>query len=210
MTSSAVSAQGTLVKIATGTGSAKTVTAATPGYPTIVTAAAHGLNAGDVVTLAGLSGNASINGTFTVMRRTTNTFAIDLDTTGNTLTASSATATPVSWTKVANVKTFSGLDGSAAEIDVTNLDSVAKENRPGLPDSGQFTVEVDQDDTDAGQIAVRAAYQATTVKQYQITLPNGKVITFTAWVKKYSTSGAVDNVIKASVDLRITGAYTLV
>lgn len=214
MPSSAVSAQLTVVKIATGTGGAKTITAIALGSPTILTATAHGLNNGDVVTLAGLTGaNAALlNGlNFTVKSKTTNTFAVDVDTTGQVVTAS-GTATPITFTQVKNLKTIGGLDGSAADIDVSNLDSVAKENRPGLPDSGQWTMQVDDDPTDAGQIAVRAAAQATppTIKQWQVTYPNGKVLTFTAWVKKYSVSAAVDQIIKGDIALRITGPYTLV
>lgn len=215
MASSAVSAQLTVVKIATGTGGAKTITAVAVGNPTILTAAAHGLNNGDVVTIAGLTGTdaALLNGiNFTVKSKTTNTFAVDADTTGKVVTAGSGTATPITFTQVKNIKTVAGLDGSAADIDVSNLDSTAKENRPGLPDSGQWTMQVDDDPTDPGQIAVRAASQATppTVKQWQVTYPNGKVLTFTAWVKKYSVSAAVDQVIKGDIALRISGPYTLV
>ncbi|MBK7592267.1 MAG: phage tail protein, partial [Betaproteobacteria bacterium] len=43
MASTAISAQGTIVQIATGTGGAKTITAVTVGYPAIVTSTAHGL-----------------------------------------------------------------------------------------------------------------------------------------------------------------------
>jgi hypothetical protein len=215
MTSSAVSAQLTVVKIATGSGSAKTITGVAVGNPTILTIAAHGFVNGDVESISGLTGAdaALLNGlNFTVKNKTTNTIAVDVDTTGKVVTAGAGTATPITFTQVKNLKTIAGLDGTAADIDVSNLDSTAKENRPGLPDSGQWTMQVDDDPTDPGQIAVRAAAQSTPplVKQWQVTYPNGKVLTFTAWVKKYSVSAAVDQVIKGDIALRITGPYTLV
>ena len=136
MPSSAISAQGSVLAIGTGTGGAKTITAMAAGNPSIFTSAAHGLNNGDVVTIATLVGTAaaSFNGlSFTVASKTTNTFALLVDTTGLTYT-SGGTATPVTYTNIANVKDFSGFDGSASELEVTNLDSVAKEFKLGLTD----------------------------------------------------------------------------
>lgn len=210
MTSSAISAQGSVVAIGTGTGGAKTITAIALGNPTILTAAAHGFANGDVVALAGLTGvdAALLNGlSFVVKNKTTNTWAVDVDTTGKTITAS-GTATPVTFTNVANVKTFTGFDGAASEIDVTNLDSVAKEFRLGLVDSGQFTFEIDYDSANAGHIALRAKQVSGVLSNFKLTLPNATVITFTGYVKKFSLGGGVDAVAKTSVDIRISGAVT--
>ncbi len=134
MPSSAISAQGSILAIGTGTGGAKTITAMAAGNPTIFTSAAHGFVNGDVVTIAALVGTAaaSFNGlTFSVVSKTTNTFALQVDTTGLAYT-SGGTATPVTFTNIANIKDFSGFDGSASELEVTNLDSVAKEFKLGL------------------------------------------------------------------------------
>lgn len=209
MASTAISAQGSTLQVATGTGSAKNITGLALGFPTIVTSAAHGLNNGDVVTFASLAGNTTLNGlTAVVKNKTTNTFAVDIDTTGGSAWTSGGTATPVAWTKVANVKTFSGFDGSSSELDVTNLDSTAKEFEIGLQDPGQFTVEVDEDDTDAGQQALLAAQAASTQKQFKLTFPNAKTATFNGYVKKVGTQGGVDAVVKRAIDIRITGSIT--
>ena len=56
MPSTAISAQGTLLSIGTGTGGAKTITGVVVGNPTLITATAHGFNNGDVVTIAALTG----------------------------------------------------------------------------------------------------------------------------------------------------------
>lgn len=211
MPSTAVSAQGTTISIGSSTGVAKTITGIALGSPTIITATAHGFSNGDVVTITGLTGTnaGTVNGnSYVVKSKTANTFAIDVDTTGLTITAAGS-ATPVTFTAVKNINTISGFDGTSAEIDKTNLDSTAKEIGIGLPDSGQVSIDADSDDTDAGQIACRAAYQAQTIKPFKIVLPNAKTYTFNAYVKKMSTSLGVDALVKTAIDLRITGAYTL-
>lgn len=211
MTSTAIPAQGSTLQIATGAGSAKTITDVSVGNPTILTATAHGLANGDVVTLAALTGldAATLNGlTVSVRNITTNTFAVYVDTTGKTITAGSGTVTPVSFTAVANIKDFSGFDGSASEIEVTNLDSVAKEFRLGLTDAGQFTINIDYDNNNAGHIALRAKQVSGVLTNFKFTLPNSNAITFTGFVKKFSLAGGVDAVTKTAVDIRVSGAVT--
>jgi hypothetical protein len=210
MSSSAISAQGSVIAIGTGSGAAKTLTAIALGNPTILTSAAHGFANGDVVTLAGLTGTdaATLNGQSVSVRNiTTNTFAINIDTTGKTITAAGI-ATSTTFTNVANVRTFIGFDGAASEIDVTNLDSIAKEFRLGLTDPGQFTFEIDYDSANAGHIALRARQVSGVLSNFKLTLPNATVIAFSAYVKKFSLGGGVDAVAKTSVDLRISGAVT--
>ena len=211
MASSAISAQGSVLAIGTGSGGAKTITAVAVGNPTILTATAHGFVNGDVEAVAALTGAdaALLNGqNLVVKNKTTNTFAVDVDTTGKTITPGAGTATPVTFTNVANLKDFSGFDGSASEIDVTNLDSTAKEFRLGLVDQGQFTINIDYDNTNAGHVALRAKQVSGVLCNFRLTLPNANVVTFTGYVKKFSLAGGVDAVAKTSVDIRISGAVT--
>ena len=214
MASTAISAQGTIVQIATGTGGAKTITAVAVGLPTILTSAAHGFSNGDVITFsAGFTGaNASAlnSKTYTVKNKTTNTFAVEEDTTGLTITAGTATATPTTYTAVANVKTMNGFDGAASEIDVTNLSSTAKEKRLGLVDNGAISLGIHQNNGDAGQAAVRARQVDGVATNFKVILPSGSLPTasFSGFVKKFSTSVGVDAVVDASVDITINGAVT--
>jgi hypothetical protein len=211
MTSTAISAQGTVLAIGTGTGGAKTITAVTVGNPTILTSAAHGLNEGDVVTLAALTGTdaALLNGlTVSIRNKTTNTFAVYIDTTGKTITAGSGTATPVTFTNIANMKDYSGFDGSASELDKTNLDSTAKEFMLGLTDPGQFTINIDYDNQNAGHIALRAKVVSGVISNFRVTMPDTDVITFNGYVKKFSLAGGVDAIVKTAVDIRISGPIT--
>lgn len=127
---------------------------------------------------------------------------------GSTLEIDTTTAgTPD--TEIANIKSFSGFDGEASEIDVTNLSSTAKEFRVGLQDFGSFSFEWDVDFDDAGQNAVRAAQASGAVKTFVLTLPDSSTATFTGLVKNAtSLSGGVDQVVTGSVNIKITGAVT--
>jgi hypothetical protein len=211
MASNAISAQGSTLKIETGTGSAKTVSGIAVGFPTILTSTAHGLSNGDVVTLANFAGAdaATLNGNnYVVQNVTANTFAVDVNTTGLAITdnTAAATATPVAFTQIKELKTFSGFDGQASEIDVTNLDSAAKEFRLGLVDEGGFSFEMNQVNSDVGQSALRTSREAGTMKTYVLTLPNGETATFDAFAKAVPTAGGVDGVVTSSVALRISGS----
>jgi hypothetical protein len=132
MSNTAISAQGTTVSIGTTTGSALTITAVAQTNPCRVTlSAVTGLNKGDVLTIAAVVGTTQVNGNSYVVQYIEPTTKIvtlaDLDATGFTTYVSGGTATPVQWTKISNVKSFSGFDGAASEIDRTNFDSTAKE-----------------------------------------------------------------------------------
>lgn len=209
MASTAISAQGSTFAIGTSTGTAKNVTGLALGNPTIVSSTAHGFSNGDVVTFASLTGNTTLNGqTVTIKNVTANTFAVDIDTTGGAAWVSGGTATPVAWTTIGNIKDFTAFDGSAATIDVTNLSSTAKEKRMGLQDNGNFSFNMDQDNSDAGQLALRASRTAQSLKTYKLTLPNTNTATFSAYCSKVSDAGSVDGVVKNAVTLVITGAVT--
>lgn len=212
--STAISAQGSNLQISTGTGGAKNITAAAVGNPTILTSATHGLANGDVVSIAAITGTLGTDSTnglngksFVVTNVTTNTFAVQVNSTGLAYT-SGGTATPQTYTKVGNLKDFSGFDGKATEIDATHLESTAKEFRMGLVDNGQIQFNVDADQNDAGQIAMQAARVAVAKKTFKLTLPNAKVATFDAYVTSFSLSGSVDALLKTPVTLRITGDVT--
>lgn len=212
MASTAISAQGTIVQIATGTGGAKTITAVSVGYPAMVTSATHGLSNGDFVTIASVTGTMStvINTTFTVMYKTTNTFAINLDTTGLTYT-SGGTATPATYTAIGNIVNFSEFEsGSAAEKEVTNLSSTAKEFRLGLVDNGSFSMSIHHNNADAGQAAAQARRIDGVAVNMKVILPSGTTPTaaFSGLIKKFSKSGAVDDVVNGSIDVRVNGAVT--
>lgn len=207
--SNAISAQGSTLEIETGSGGAVATVTAAVGFPTIITKTSHGLSNGDVVSLSLFAGASAalMNGQTVVVKNvTTNTLAVDIDTTGGTLTAANGTLTPVALTEIAEVKSFSGLDGAASDIDVTHLGSTAKEFLIGLVDEGGFSFEMNRVAADPGQAALLTSRNAGTLKSYKLTLPNAETATFSAYAKTFPVTGGVDGVVGHAIGLRISGA----
>ncbi|MBW0450844.1 phage tail tube protein [Paraburkholderia phenoliruptrix] len=124
-------------------------------------------------------------------------------------TAAEGAAQPT-WTQVKNLKSFSGFDGSATEIDVTDLDSTAKEKRLGLMDNGSFSIDVNVNIADPGQAALKAAQKASSLESFKLQYPDGSADTFDASVKSFPIAGGTDAVLTATVSLTISGAVTTV
>lgn len=214
MPSTAIVATGTALQIATGTGTPKAISAIVLGNPTILTLTAHGFSLGDSVAFAAIVGTTQLNGvTSFVQFKTTNTIAVPIDSTGYTPYTSGGTGTNGTFAAIGNVSKISGLDGSTPEIDVSNLASTFEEFLLGLPVGGGISADLDLDNSDAGQIAARSAQQANppTKKNFKIILPSGTTpnISFAAFVKKFSVDLKTNDAARASIDLRITGGYTL-
>ena len=212
MSTSAISAQGSTVHIATGTGGAKNITAITKAFRGEITSTSHGFVKGDRVTLASIGGMTELNGqTVTVIDAGTNTFCIDVDTRTYTTYTSGGTATPVTWTQINQVKDFKPSGSSASEIDVTDLSSSAKEFLTGLRDNGSFSMSIFCLPTDPGQIAAKAKFDASAVASFKLTTPDAKTYTFSAMVKSFPTvpDGTIDSVLTGSIELRVTGAVTV-
>lgn len=211
MTTTAISAQGTTLKIG-ASGSAKTITAITKANPGVFTSTAHGLAAGTVVTLASIAGMTEANGkSGVVIPLTANTFSIaGLDTTNFSTYTSGGTATP-SQVTVGNLTSVPMPGGQKAELDATNLSSTSKEFLAGLRDNGQATVSFHVDQDDAGQMVLRSSFAASgnSPSPFTVTLPNGKTRTFNAFCMNYGEpSLGVDGIFTGSATLRITGDIT--
>lgn len=217
MASNAISFQGAKLYIAGSSGSAEPITAVTVGYPTILTITGHaGVVNGDVVALAGFTGTdaATLNGKSAVVHHyatgaTNDSFAIDIYSTGKTITVGAGTATPAAWTQVKDIKSVKFSPGGRTEIDVTNLDSVAKEKRLGLKDNGTMSGDMNVDLTDAGQDACRASEGSDNVKSFKVELPSSAgTATFDGQVKKMDWGGAVDAAFTGSYEITVTGEIT--
>ena len=110
---------------------------------------------------------------------------------------------------VGGIKSFSGFDGEASEIDTTDLDSTAKEFLLGLVDNGSINIEFFPDFSDSGQDDLRANAIAGTSATFQLTLPDGSTADFSGYVKNaHSLSGSVDSAVEGSCSIKISGAVT--
>lgn len=118
------------------------------------------------------------------------------------------TASPGEYTSIGEITSFSGFDGKAAEIDVTHLQSTAKEFLMGLQDFGQFNIEVNFIKSDPGQLLLRAAKTARDIQSFLATFSDGTTATFQGYVLSNPVKGGVDAKVDGSFDIRITGAVT--
>ena len=209
---SGISAQKSKLFIATGTGGAKNITGVQIGNPTIITIAGHGFQNGFAVDIAGIVGTLGIdlNGTKRVVSNVTaNTFAIDFDSSGKPYT-SGGTATPAAYTKINGITSFDGFDGSADDLDTTDLDSDGKEYISGLREEGKFGFEAKRLRTDPGQIALRANLISGAVVGMRLELSDGTVVSFSVLVKTMPIGGAVNAVLKGKIDCKISGSIAVV
>lgn len=204
-TSTAISAQGSTFSIEGTPGSAVTITAITKATSAVVTGT-NTLAVGDVFEFGVVTGMPEILGLLGIVTVAAGgSFTVNIDSSGYATAGTSGTGNPKTWTAVNNVKDYSGFDGTASELDKTNMQSGAMEYAAGLQDFGQFSVNLDVDDTDAGQIALRGAKTAASTKAFKLRLPNGKLRAFKGFVKKFSEQGGVNQIVKGSADIRITG-----
>lgn len=218
MSAAAQLAQNSKLYIAGSAGSAEPLTAVTPGNPTIIAITGHtGVAAGDVVTLAGFTGAdaALLNGKTAVAHHYTagavnDTFAVDIDTTGKTITIGSATATPTAWVQIKELKKIGKNGAKTSTVDTSDLDSAAKEFRTGLVDNGQISMELNDLVTDPGQQALLAAFTASTTNNFKIALNGGSTRTFAGSVTGFDTTPevGVDGVQTISAEIKISGAVT--
>lgn len=112
--------------------------------------------------------------------------------------------------KVGEVTTIGAPSGEAADIDVTHLESLAKEYLIGLPDEGNIEIAMNAIVSDAGHTELITAKDAQTRRWLKITWSNGTVFYIKALVKKYTWSAGVDNKIEAAASFRTSGAWTRV
>lgn len=126
-----------------------------------------------------------------------------LDSQQATFTIQDSTGTPKT---VGGIVSFSGFDGEAADIDITTLASTAKEFRQGLQDFGNFSIELLRDPNDTGQEELLTAKAAQSTRVCVLTLASGDIATFSAYVKSVSTSGAVDEVVRGTANLKVSGS----
>jgi len=126
-----------------------------------------------------------------------------LDAQGAVFTFDDDMGSPVT---VGGIKSFSGFDGEASDIDITTLASTSKEFRQGLQDFGNFSIDVNRDPNDPGQIELDAAKAAQDTRECVLTLASGDIATFQAYVKSFNANGAVDDIIQGTCNMKVTGS----
>ncbi len=109
--------------------------------------------------------------------------------------------------KVNDVKSIAGIPLDNPEVDVTDLDSLAKEYIAGLKDYGTFDIEGHYVPSDAGQTALLADAQTGVVRTCSVELSTlGVTYTFNAFIKTFTFGEATpEDPIRFTATIRITG-----
>ena len=207
MTSTAQVAQLSKFYVSGTPGASISITAISKAAAAVVTAT-NTLAVGDVVIFGAVTGMPEINGLLGIVTVASgSSFTVAIDSSGFATAGTAGTASPQTFSKVGNVQDFTPDGGTATVIDVTNMDSTAKEKRQGLQDNGNYALTYDADDTDVGQlrlIAARAAQAVVVFKQYY---PGGlKIRAWQGFVQKITEPVAgVDKVLRCSATLVVTG-----
>ncbi|MGE0294966.1 MAG: phage tail tube protein [Hyphomonadaceae bacterium] len=117
---------------------------------------------------------------------------------------------PEAFTTIPEVRSISGPDGSANEIDVTDLSSSAKEFRMGLQDEGNITLDMMFIPGNTVHAGLRSDRANRTLRNFRLTFTDSPatVWSFAAYVQGLSVSNEVDSTTNASVTLRISGSIT--
>lgn len=115
---------------------------------------------------------------------------------------------PDSYTAIPEIKSFSGPSGSASVIDVTDLDSDAKEKRMGLADEGQIQFTINYIPQNAVHAGLRSDRESRVLRDFQCVFTDTPATTweFSGFVTGFAISGGVDGVVEASVTVEISGA----
>jgi hypothetical protein len=112
---------------------------------------------------------------------------------------------PDVYKEVKEIKKFSGLDGKSSILDVTHLQSTAKEKRKGLKDQGGFNITVNHLPADDGQNAMRSARDSDDPQHFKITWSDTSTTEFDGFVMSNPREGGVDAIVGGSFDIEITG-----
>jgi len=130
----------------------------------------------------------------------------------STVTAASATATIAAGTQVGEVVGFSGPNLSANPIDVTTLESTAKQKLIGVYDGGQLTLNVNMVVTNAGQQKCRESLAARHKGACVIRLSSAATtqqIWFDGSISALNLTGSVDNKLAGDITISITNGVVI-
>lgn len=200
--------QNSYISVSTASAAADVITAITAASPPVVTSATHGISNGVPVVISGVVGMVEVNDrAFIVANTATNTVELKgVD--GTTYTTYGSAGTMVAHTtmsEIGEVKSVSGFDGTAAEIDTTHLRSRAKEFVQGLQDFGNVTLTLNTK-TDTGQAKLRSLKATQTKGVFTITDSEGLVAAFQAYVMSFTFDlSGPDTAETSQVTLRVTG-----
>lgn len=126
--------------------------------------------------------------------------------------AVSGAASPSVFTNIANVTSINESGDSRDPIEVTNLDSTAKEFAPGLIDYGTVEVAVNHDQEEPTHVTLQQITATGAERDWRITESGGGSpgtrTQFKGFIQSASRSRAVNGVVTATYTIKRTGPTT--
>jgi len=131
---------------------------------------------------------------------------------GMTLAVENTTTSPFTYDTIPELSNLSGPDGSAGEIEVTDLSSTSKEYKRGLTDNGSVSGTLLFIPANVQHAQLRADFVSTTevARNYRITFTDSPQTTwtFSAYVASLPIDNSLDGTTTANLSLRIKGTIT--
>ena len=177
---------GAIVSLATTMGTAKTVSALTNASPGVATSTAHGFTDGDLVIME--SGWSNLNNRVVrVDNSATNAFDIEgIDTTSVTLFpagSGTGTATEISaFTQLTQIMGFTTSGGDQQFATFSFLEQNYETQIPTITSAQTITIDIADDPTLAGYVALKAAADARATRGLKIAMPDGSFILYYGYV----------------------------
>jgi len=119
-------------------------------------------------------------------------------------------ASPEVFTTVGDVINVTGPGITKDEIEVTALDSSAKEFIGALDDPGEVSLELNWNPQDAEHVNLRTDAEGNTARNYRIVWSDVSAtqVTFNGEVMEFSINTEANDAAKGSVRVKINGALT--
>ena len=113
---------------------------------------------------------------------------------------------------VGKLSSVGAIAPDSSVIDVTTLDSASgyREYMQGFRDAGEVALSGFHQADDAGQAALRSAFDSGEIGSVEVVFPDGTVVSFSAFIKSYSLGAAeVDGAVGFSAVLRLSGVVVV-
>lgn len=217
----ALKTQGTVVYMQTGAlGTEKVITGISKADPAVVTCPSHGFTDGDVVVITNVQGMQQVNnrafivdgvtdspstGTNAFKLKGVNSTNYTTFTSSSPETGTAAKATMIAIGEVTSIPEMGGTE--PAEIDVSHLQSVAKEKLAALPSQSNVSFNIWFDIGTAGHTDLLLANEDLEDRTFQFSKPTSWNMTIVAQVGGVRvTAGDVNSAYSATVSLLPRGA----
>ena len=130
---------------------------------------------------------------------------------GMTLAVASGIGSPQVFSTIPELTTIGGPSGSANLLDATDLSSTAKAYNVGLHDEGEIKADIMYIPDNTVHSYLHTSFTGTTLNLFRLTFTDtapAKIWEFQGYVTGFSVTAGVDQILKAAVTIKITGAIT--